>query len=142
MVGLVAVGLAGCSGDPLWPKRSAETAEIAPLPEGIVRPVARPDDRSASLGETANDAPVAQAKGSLGTTIVSLGTPTEPGLWIKTPLVKGPGKGRVSFRGKTIDVKLIAIEGEASAGSRLSMQAMQALGIPLTDLAEVQVLAI
>lgn len=111
-----------------------------PLPDGTIRPIARPETLAVTSDETASAAPVASLpKGALGATVVSLGTPTEPGLWLKTPLASAKGKGQVRYKGKSVEVQLIPIEGEASAGSRLSMQAMQGLGIPLTDLVEVQV---
>lgn len=85
-------------------------------------------------------APEATSKG-LGTTIVSLGSPTEPGFWLKTPLVKTETTGRVTNRatGKSSAVTLIPIEGDASGASRLSLPAMRLIGASLTDLTEVEV---
>ncbi len=79
--------------------------------------------------------------GALGNTVASLGSPSETGLWLKTPLVAKTRPGVVRWQGKSASVTLIPIVGESGAGSRLSLQAMQTLGIPLTDLAEVQVSA-
>jgi hypothetical protein len=45
----------------------------------------------------------------------------------------------VAYNGKTARVLLIPIVGEATAGSRMSLQAFQALGAPLTDLVSVKV---
>jgi hypothetical protein len=53
--------------------------------------------------------------------------------------VKVQQEGRVTYNGKTANVLLIPIEGQATAGSRMSLQAFQALGVPLTDLVEVNV---
>jgi hypothetical protein len=83
--------------------------------------------------------PVAGQSGSLGVTVASLGTPAETGLWLKTPLVKAQQTGSVAYNGKTARVLLIPIVGEATAGSRMSLQAFQALGAPLTDLVSVKV---
>ena len=85
-------------------------------------------------------APEATSK-ALGTTIVSLGSPTEPGFWLKTPLVKTETKGRVTNKsnGKSSAVTLIPIDGDASGGSRMSLPAMRLIGASLTDLTEVEV---
>lgn len=78
--------------------------------------------------------------GKLGMTTASLGDATESGFWIKTPLVKAPGKGRVvnPANGKSANVDLIPLSGDG-AGSQLSLASMQALKIPLTDLPDVEV---
>lgn len=81
------------------------------------------------------------AQGSLGTTVASLGDPAETGLWMDTSLVKEVRPGRVTLAatGKTVEVSLRPLAG--SGGSRLSLQAMQALGVSPTDLPEVEVFA-
>ena len=85
-------------------------------------------------------APVATAK-SLGTTVASLGSPTEPGFWLKTPLVKSETTGRVTNKanGKPSAVTLIPIDGPATGGSRMSLPAMRLIGAFVTDLTEVEV---
>ena len=135
---LAALALAGCSEGILGQKGNQGTEISQALPDGTTRPVARPED----LVEERPAVAAVQTKGILGTTVVSLGTPSEPGLWLKTPLVISAGEGRVEYAGKRINVQLIPIEGEPSSGSRMSLPAMKALGIPLTDLAKVQVSAI
>lgn len=76
---------------------------------------------------------------SLGKTTVSLGDPAQSGFWLKTGLVKSTTEGRVeSASGKSVNVTLIPISG-ADAGSRMSISALRALGIGLTDLATVTV---
>lgn len=76
----------------------------------------------------------------LGQTVASLGAPTEPGFWLKTPLVTGAAKGRVALpSGASVNVDLIPLDGPASGGSQLSLPAMRALGVPLTDLPTVDV---
>ncbi|KIN73021.1 hypothetical protein [Sulfitobacter guttiformis] len=78
---------------------------------------------------------------SLGTTVVSLGSPAEPGFWLKTPLVKTETKGRVTNKanGKSSAVTLIPIDGPAGGGSRMSLPAMRLIEASLTELTEVEV---
>lgn len=82
-------------------------------------------------------------KGPLGRTVASLGNAAEPGLWLKTPLVpvQGPGHVRNPVTGLSVAVTLIPLQGPATGGSQLSLEAMRALGIPLTDLPEIEVRA-
>ena len=119
----------------------------APLPEAVgvrepgpetVRPMPRPDVTAEVSTEVA--APV--APGVLGRTVASLGNPGEPGLWLATPLVSavGPGWVRVGA-GPAVAVELRPSGGAAGSGSRLSLTAFQALGVPLTSLPELEVLA-
>ena len=77
----------------------------------------------------------------LGKTVSSLGDPERGGDWIETPLVKKQGPGLVRYNGKTVPVLMIPAEGPASGGSRLSLSAMRALGAPVTELVEVEVVA-
>jgi hypothetical protein len=74
----------------------------------------------------------------LGKTIGTLGDPTQPGFWLKTPLVNAPAKGRVKYpaTGKSVAVDLIPIDGLKTAGSRVSLAALRLLGAPLTGLPE------
>lgn len=78
---------------------------------------------------------------ALGTTIATLGAPSEPGLWLKTPLVDGPGRGRVDYAvtGQSVALDLVPLGGESGAGSQLSLSAFRAIGASLTDLPELQV---
>ncbi|APG46419.1 hypothetical protein [Phaeobacter porticola] len=74
-------------------------------------------------------------------TVASLGDPSQPGLWLETPLVGSAQQARVrSPKGTEVTLTLRPIAGDASAGSRLSIDAMRALGLPLTELVELQVL--
>lgn len=129
--------VSACGDTPgLFSRKPPEAA--APLPEGPfagIRPGARPGDADGA------EAPVPPATGDLGTTIASLGNAAEPGLWLKTPLVRTAGPGQVSYAatGKTATVQLIPIDGPATAGSRASLQLLQDLGAPLTGLPELRV---
>ena len=104
------------------------------------------DGRTAEPDSAAPDpaapAPVAQG-GVLGTTVASLGDPVEPGLWLKTPLVREemPGRVRLSGQSAEVSVRLIPLDGATTAGSQISLRAMQELGVPLSDLPSVEVLA-
>ena len=73
-------------------------------------------------------------------TVASLGDPAIPGLWMETSLVTMEQIARLrSANGKQVTVTLKPSAGEGSAG-RLSIGAMRALGAPLTELVEVEVL--
>ncbi|OIQ44096.1 MAG: hypothetical protein BM558_09160 [Roseobacter sp. MedPE-SW] len=73
-------------------------------------------------------------------TVASLGDPVIPGLWMETSLVTTEQIARLrSANGKVITVTLKPATGDSSAG-RLSISAMRALGAPLTELVEVDVL--
>jgi hypothetical protein len=76
----------------------------------------------------------------LGSTVASLGDPTEQGFWLRTPLVSAETQGSVETEGgAVVQVKLIPIDGPVSAGSRISLAAMRALGLGLTELATLKV---
>lgn len=121
------------------------------VPDASIVETEQPGGRESVVAETDTDGEVLlspqeapdQAVGPLGRTVASLGNASEPGLWLKTPLVSVEGPGRVIYpvTGRSIPVTLIPIDGPATAGSRLSMQAMQALGASLTDLPEIEVSA-
>lgn len=81
--------------------------------------------------------------GDLGTTLATLGDASVRGFWMETSQVTVPTRGRVSLPGGTsVELDLIPSGGILGAGSRLSLQAMQALGLPLTAVAEVSVAAL
>lgn len=75
----------------------------------------------------------------LGTTIASLGPPTEPGIWLKTPLVTELTEGRITYQGKSINVELRPSGGAAGSGSQISLAAMRLIEAPLTGLPEITV---
>tara|TARA_R110002110_G_scaffold33925_2_gene115973 strand:- start:598 stop:1110 length:513 start_codon:yes stop_codon:yes gene_type:complete len=100
------------------------------------------DTTTAEQRAQAAAAPAPQAVTKvLGTTVASLGSPTEPGFWLKTPLVTSQTAGRVTNKanGKSSAVTLIPIEGPATGGSRLSLPAMRLIEAPLTDLVDLTV---
>ena len=118
------------------PQATDALPEVVEDTDAPLRPQARPD------AATVEDAPEVSI-GTLGRTVASLGNAAEPGLWMKTPLVQSERSGTVYYpeTNKSVQVTLIPIDGPASAGSRLSLEAMQALGAPLTGLPEVDVLS-
>ena len=80
---------------------------------------------------------------TLGTTNASLGSPTDPGIWLKTPLVTSLTAGRVEYpaNGNTVNIELRPSGGAAGSASEISLAAMRLLEIPLTELADVIVFA-
>lgn len=117
-------------------------SRVAP-PPAAARTEEQFDTTTADQREAAAVIPVAGGERALGRTIASLGSPTEPGFWMKTPLVSSEVDGRVVFpkTGKSVQVRLIPIDGPATAGSRLSLSALRLLEAPLTGLPEVDVFA-
>ena len=165
-VGLLVVMTAGCAGvtslidrtglrgsqeveapgDPFvaQPAAVSETtlapATAAPTPPASAQTAAALDTTTAAQRAAASAAPEAPSK-ALGKTVVSLGDPTEPGLWLKTPLVQAEAQGRVRnpATGKSSLVTLLPLEGPETAGSRMSLSALRLIEAPLTALTEVEV---
>lgn len=87
-------------------------------------------------------APIASAQSFVGqkTTVAGLGDPGRDGLWMETPLVSSRRNARLTApNGKSVVVTLEPISGDAGQGSRLSIDGMRALGLPLTELVELEV---
>ncbi|MEM9524092.1 MAG: hypothetical protein AAF982_08880 [Pseudomonadota bacterium] len=125
--------LASCGRFPSFFDRSRTgegTTAATSVPATTQRPLARPD----------TGAPVPD-DAFVGITVASLGAPGEPGLWAKTPLVTSERRGRLVYPAKntSVTVVLIPIDGPASAGSRVSLDAFRLLGVALTDLPELEV---
>ena len=76
-----------------------------------------------------------------GTTIASLGLLDRSGFWMATPLVKSESEGRAVYlkTGASVNLTLVPNGAAPGSGSQISVTAMQILGIPLTELAELQV---
>jgi hypothetical protein len=159
------VSVAGCSdfasrfGLGQGNARGAEAPNDPFVPEEVVAPevvlapetAAPPPPPSAQTAEAldtttaeqraAAAAPAEAPSKVLGKTVASLGSPTEPGLWLKTPLVSKEQQGRVTnpANGKSSLVTLIPIDGPGTAGSRMSLAALRLIEASLTDLTEVEV---
>ncbi|MDW4496921.1 hypothetical protein R5H30_02925 [Sulfitobacter sp. D35] len=144
--------LAGCAG--LENPFEREAAPETETPAAAAAPAASPPppagartaeqfDTTTAEQRAAAAAPEPAGARSLGTTVASLGSPTEPGFWLKTPLVDAETEGRVTnpATGKSASVTLIPIDGPSTAGSRMSLPAMRLIGADLTDLTTVEVSA-
>lgn len=127
----------------LTPEQVSEAAAItrAPAPRQAARATAAQlDTTTVAQRAAAAEAPAA-AETRLGTTVASLGDPTEGGFWIKTPLVSSRGIGRIvnPANGKSARVDLIPLDGPAGGGSQVSLPALQLIGVSLTDLPTIEV---
>ena len=113
----------------------------APAPRPAARATAAQLDTTTPEQRAAAAKPAEAAETRLGTTVASLGNPSEGGFWIKTPLVKERGIGRIvdPATGKSVKVDLIPLDGPASGGSQVSLPALQLLGVSLTDLPTIEV---
>ncbi|PVA07052.1 hypothetical protein [Thalassorhabdomicrobium marinisediminis] len=112
--------------------------DFPPPPPPTARTVEQFDTTSAEDRAAATAAPSGGER-RLGTTIASLGSPTDPGIWFKTPLVSQVTQGRVEYQGTSVNVELRPSGGAAGSGSQISLAAMRLLGAPLTGLPEVTV---
>ncbi|MEP5732436.1 MAG: hypothetical protein ABJL67_24060 [Sulfitobacter sp.] len=139
-------GIVAAPSDPFVKNEDAGAAAVlapetaAPLPSPVARTpealdTTTPEQRAAAA------APAQTSGATLGKTVVSLGSPTEPGLWLKTPLVQSEVQGRVTnpATGKSSLVTLIPLDGPDTAGSRMSLAALRLIEASLTDLTEVEV---
>lgn len=115
-------------------------AVTAPKPKANARTASDFDTTTAEQKAEAAKAPAAAEK-KLGKTVASLGDPTQPGFWVKTPLVKAAGQGRIvnPANSKSAKVELVPLAGPASGGSQVSLPALQLIGVSLTDLPEIEV---
>lgn len=127
------------SGAVQTPQAQPATPVVAKPPAGARTP--EDFDTTTAVERAAAKAGTGRAGRELGLTVASLGSPTEPGFWIRTPLVSAPARGRVEnpANGKSARVDLIPIDGPKTAGSRLSLAAMRLIGADLADLPEVRV---
>ena len=114
-------GLAGCA------LISPHDAPAPPVPEPPAPELSDPDP--------------APDRGLPGTTIASLGDVAQPGLWMRTPLVSAPMRGRLRdpATGRAVVLDLLPLDAAPGAGSRMSLKAYQSLGLPLTALPELRV---
>ncbi|MEX0367773.1 MAG: hypothetical protein AB3N22_17010 [Ruegeria sp.] len=137
---MVILTLTGCEALPDWAGGNRSEPVIDAPDDPDPTPTV-PDVPDAETPEPDALAEQEVSIGTLGRTVASLGNAAEPGLWLKTPLVSVEQAGRVYYAetNTTVDVTLIPIDGPKTAGSRLSLGAMQALGAPLTGLPEVDV---
>lgn len=137
----LAFAVSGCAVvDRLKPGGAAEATPAA-------MPAPAPGDETPTVDDTetpdgadaAPAGPAAGPGGKIGTTVASLGDPAQGGMWLETPLVTATAAGQVAYEGRTADVELRPIPGPATAGSRMSLAAFQALGAPITGLPTIEV---
>ena len=140
--------LVACAGGPLARSDPGETpavpVSVTLTPDDdVTRPERRPAarDEAAAESQTAGSA-AAAAGGLLGETLAGLGAPSERGLWLRTGLVQSAQQGRVETEGgASLTLELRPSGREPGSGSHLSLEAMQQLGLPLTQLATLRVLS-
>lgn len=153
--------LSGCAGlsfgrggaDSEVPVTAAPGAE-APRPQarpGAAAAALSPRGRTAEALDTTTAAErsaaaeaAARAGGqALGQTLAGLGAPGEPGFWLVTGLVDRVRPGRVRApSGAALAVELRPSGGPAGGGGQLSLAAIRALGLPLTELTTLEVFAL
>ncbi|UWQ36079.1 hypothetical protein K3552_11130 [Leisingera aquaemixtae] len=108
-------------------------------PDPVLEPVPGIDTAEADPAAPAGSS-APSFRGS-ATTVASLGDPSVPGMWMETPLVAAEQQALIrTSRNTEAVVTLKPVPGADTGSSRLSISAMRALGLPLTELAEVQVL--
>ena len=84
-------------------------------------------------------APASASGTALGTTLATLGSPADPGIWLKTPLVSELAPGRIEYRGASVNVELRPSGGQTGSGSQISLAAMRLIEAPLTEIVELSV---
>lgn len=135
--------LAGCTSQSLQevfhpPEMVIATPAVA-APPADARTVAQFDTTTAEDKADAMAASKPAGETRLGKTIATLGSPADPGIWLKTPLVSAPLSGRVDYNGASVNLELRPSGGEAGSGSQISLPAMRLLNAPLTGLLELTV---
>jgi len=115
----------------------AEAAAAAPAPPPAARTADEFDTTTPAQRAAATAVPVRGGEARLGTAVVSLGPPAEPGLWLRTALVTTPTPGRVEIAATGRSVALELRPAGGSGGGEISLAAMRLLEVPLTSLPEV-----
>lgn len=142
-LGALTGGLSGCFLIGGWEFPRISPAQTAPAasPAGMAssgQSVAALDTTTAAERRAAAEA---GGGAKVGSTVASLGDPTVEGFWARTPLVSAPVKGRLADprTGASVAVDLQPLAGPKGAGSQVSLAAMRALGVSLTDLPHLDV---
>ena len=147
---LPVVALAGCTSPafqdlfgiaPEAPVAAPEIVVSAAPPPPVTATTVEDFDTTSQADRDAATVTTVAAEVALGTTIASLGSPTEPGIWLKTPLVTALTSGRAAYQGNTINIELRPSGGAVGSGSQISLAAMRLLNAPLTGLPELTVFA-
>ena len=136
---LALCGLSACAA--IRPEAKPPAIPATPAPVVIMgagTAAAALDQTTAAQKAAALSVPDTAAEHTLGVVVVALGSPAEPGFWVKSALISVPAKGRVQTAdGQSVAVDLIPGDGAAL----LSLAAFRALGLGLTDLPEVTIYA-
>jgi len=131
------------SSPPATEEATATRPAVQTAPQTQAPVVREPAPVAAEPAQPSAPAPVvASAQSFVGqkTTVAGLGDPGRDGLWMETPLVSSRRNARLTApNGKNVVVTLEPISGSAGQGSRLSIDGMRALGLPLTELVEIRV---
>jgi hypothetical protein len=130
------------SSPPIRPSlnNSQTRPDLPPSPPPNARTVEQFDTTTAQ-DRAAAIAPPAGGERRLGSTIANLGSPTDPGIWLKTPLVTAVMNGRVEYNGMSVNLELRPSGGALGSGSQISLAAMRLIEAPLIGLPEVSVYA-
>lgn len=120
--------------------QAATAITRAPAPRPAARATPAQLDTTTAEQRVAAARPAERAETRLGTTVASLGNPSEGGFWIRTPLVTERAMGRIvnPANGRSSQVELIPLTSGGS-GSQVSLPALQLLGVSLTDLPTLEV---
>lgn len=126
------------SADPVVPEVADPISAASAPVLGVGATATSLDTTSDAQKQAALAAPATSGERELGKVSVSLGSPSEPGIWLRSSLVTAAGKGRVvTATGQSVAVDLLPGQGAA----QLSLAAYMALGLPLTALPDVTVFA-
>ncbi|RVV96942.1 hypothetical protein EKE94_16520 [Mesobaculum littorinae] len=118
-------GVPATTGDPVRPQAPAPTTAARTADDFDT--VSEEEKAAATMAPTGGETRLCE-------TVASLGDPTDPGLWVKTPLVSETRSGRIEYpsTGKSASVELRPRGG--SGGSEVSLAALRLIDAPLTDL--------
>ncbi|MFD1881411.1 hypothetical protein [Paracoccus pacificus] len=134
-----ALGLAACENMSTTTVTTPSGSTTTTAPAGSTTVVTT--DASPTAQAT-SETPVVTVKsgGKLGTSVASLGDPAQGGNWVKTSLVKAPTKGRVTVAGGSKSVNVDLLPG--TGATQMSLSAMRALGVDITELPSVDLYAL
>jgi hypothetical protein len=113
----------------------------APRPPTTATTVDQFDTTSDEDRTAATNVNTAVETQELGVTTASLGSPAEPGIWLKTPFVTELTQGRITYNDTSINIELRPSGGASGSGSQISLAAMRLIEAPLTSLPEIVVFA-
>lgn len=137
LITATALALTGCAElDLLGPGRDAAPApvvfdgQVQAPGDDTTRPLARPGEAQAA------EVAAPPATGELGRSTVSLGDPSQGGLWLETALVTADRPGRVSVP-STGRFAQVTLRPGPSGGARASLQTLQTLGLSPAALTEI-----